>query len=466
MRYISTRGEAPVLNFSDALLAGLARDGGLYLPETWPQFSKADIAALAGKSYQDIAFAVLTPFVAGDIAPAALRAMIDEAYGTFRHDAVCPLVQTGANEFIAELFHGSTLAFKDVAMQLLARLMDHVLSERDQRATIVGATSGDTGGAAIDAFAGRSRTDMFILFPHGKVSPVQQRQMTTSTASNVHALAIEGNFDDCQALVKAMFNDHKFRDHLQLSGVNSINWGRIMAQVVYYFSTAISLGSPHRAVSFTVPTGNFGDIFAGYVAVKMGLPIERLVIATNDNDILARTFETGTYEMRGVCQTTSPSMDIQISSNFERLLFETHDRDAGAVRRMMAGLSQSGSFSIEAAPLAKMRAQFSAGRSTMAETAKVIADMMTSDGYLAEPHTAVGIKVARDQKPSKTPMIILSTAHPAKFPDAVKAASGVYPALPHFLSDLMERKEQFTVLSSALELVQKHIQEHARVLKA
>ena len=466
MHYISTRGEAPILSFSDALLAGLARDGGLYLPETWPQFSKADIAALAGKSYQDIAFAVLSPFVEGDIAPAALRLMIDEAYATFRHDAVCPLVQTGPNEFIAELFHGSTLAFKDVAMQLLARLLDHVLTERDQRATIVGATSGDTGGAAIDAFAGRSRTDMFILFPHGKVSPVQRRQMTTSTASNVHALAIKGNFDDCQALVKAMFNDHGFRDHLQLSGVNSINWGRIMAQVVYYFSTAISLGSPHRPVSFTVPTGNFGDIFAGFVAVKMGLPIEQLVIATNDNDILARTFETGVYEMRGVMQTTSPSMDIQISSNFERLLFETHDRDAAAVRRMMAGLSQSGSFSIEAGPLGVMRKTFAAGRSTMAETAKVIADMMTSDGYLADPHTAVGIKVARDQQPSKTPMIILATAHPAKFPDAVKTASGIYPALPHFLSDLMERKEQFTVLSSELKLVQKHIQEHARVLKA
>lgn len=466
MRYISTRGEAPVLTFSDALLAGLARDGGLYLPETWPQFSKTDIAALSGKSYQDIAFAVLTPFVEGEIAPAALRTMIDEAYGTFRHDAVCPLVQTGPNEFIAELFHGPTLAFKDVAMQLLARLMDHVLTERDQRATIVGATSGDTGGAAIDAFAGRSRTDMFILFPHGKVSPVQQRQMTTSSADNVHALSVEGNFDDCQALVKAMFNDHKFRDHLQLSGVNSINWGRIMAQVVYYFSTAISLGSPHRKVSFTVPTGNFGDIFAGYVAMKMGLPIDRLIIATNDNDILARTFETGGYEMRGVMQTTSPSMDIQISSNFERLLFESHGRDASAVRRMMDGLSQSGSFSIEAGPLGAMRQVFGAGRSTMAETAAVIANMMESDGYLADPHTAVAIKVARDQKASQTPMIVLSTAHPAKFPDSVKAASGIYPALPHFLSDLMERKEQFTVLPSQLELVQKHIQEHARVLKA
>ena len=465
MRYISTRGEAPTLGFADALMAGLARDGGLYLPENWPQFSKSDIAALAGKSYQQIAFAVLQPFVGDEIPSDKLQAMIGEAYGTFRHDAVCPLVQTGPNEFIAELFHGPTLAFKDVAMQLLARLMDHVLIERDERATIVGATSGDTGGAAIDAFAGRQRTDMFILFPHGRVSPVQQRQMTTSTAPNVHALAVEGNFDDCQALVKAMFNDHKFRDRMKLSGVNSINWARIMAQIVYYFTSAISLGAPHRAVSFTVPTGNFGDIFAGYVALKMGLPIERLVIATNDNDILARTMETGSYEMRGVMQTTSPSMDIQISSNFERLLFEAHGRDASAVRRMMAGLSQSGSFSIENRPLSEIRGQFSAGRSSMEETAAIIKTLLDSDGYLADPHTAVAIKVAREQPKSAAPMVVLSTAHPAKFPDAVKAACGIEPALPAFLADLMQRKERFTVLPSQLELVQRHIEDAARAAK-
>ena len=465
MRYISTRGEAPTLGFADALMAGLARDGGLYLPEVWPQFSKSDIAALAGKTYQEMAFAVLQPFVGDEIASDKLKAMIAEAYGTFRHDAVCPLVQTGPNEFIAELFHGPTLAFKDVAMQLLARLMDHVLIERDERATIVGATSGDTGGAAIDAFAGRQRTDMFILFPHGRVSPVQQRQMTTSTAPNVHALAVEGNFDDCQALVKAMFNDHKFRDRMKLSGVNSINWARIMAQIVYYFTSAISLGAPHRAVSFTVPTGNFGDIFAGYVALKMGLPIERLVIATNDNDILARTMETGSYEMRGVMQTTSPSMDIQISSNFERLLFEAHGRDASAVRRMMAGLSQSGSFSIENRPLSEIRGQFSAGRSSMEETAATIKTLLDLDGYLADPHTAVAIKVAREQPKSQAPMVVLSTAHPAKFPDAVKAACGIEPALPAFLADLMQRKERFTVLPSQLELVQRHIEDAARAAK-
>ncbi len=465
MHYVSTRGEAPVLNFSDALLAGLARDGGLYLPESWPHFSKSEIAAFAGKPYAEVAFAVLSPFVGDEIKPAAFRAMIDDAYATFRHAAVCPLVQTGPNEFIAELFHGTTLAFKDVAMQLLARLMDHVLTERDQRATIVGATSGDTGGAAIDAFAGRQRTDMFILFPHGRVSPVQQRQMTTCTDANVHALAIEGDFDDCQNLVKAMFNDHAFRDRMHISGVNSINWARIMAQVVYYFTTAISVGAPHRPVSFTVPTGNFGDIFAGFVAMKMGLPIERLVIATNDNDILARTLETGRYEMRACMQTTSPSMDIQISSNFERLLFEAHDRDASAVRRMMANLKQSGSFSIENKALQTIREQFSAGRSDMAATAETIRSVLAETGYLADPHTAVGINVARQQAASSTPMIVLATAHPAKFPDAVKAACGIDPALPPFLKDLMSRQEKFTVLPSSLEMVQRHIEKKARVAK-
>ena len=309
MKYISTRGEAPSLGFCDALLAGLGRDGGLYVPEQWPSFTKKEIRALRGQSYQDIAFTVLSPFIDGEIPDATFRAMIDEAYSTFRHPAIAPVVQTGANAFIMELFHGSTLAFKDVAMQLLARLMDHVLTERNERATIVGATSGDTGGAAIDAFAGRDRTDIFILFPHGKVSPVQQRQMTTSTASNVHAVAINGNFDDCQSLVKEMFNDISFRDSVALSGVNSINWARIMAQIVYYFTTALALGGPDRMVSFTVPTGNFGDIFAGYVARQMGLPIDKLVVATNENDIVARTLETGRYEMRDVKATTSPSME-------------------------------------------------------------------------------------------------------------------------------------------------------------
>ena len=462
MRYISTRGEAPQLGFNDVLLAGLARDGGLYLPQSYPQFSAAALKSLRGKSYADLAIAVLTPFVGDDIKSADFARLVREAYAAFRHEAVCPLVQTGSNEFSLELFHGPTLAFKDVAMQLLARLMDHVLAERGERATIVGATSGDTGGAAIEAFAGRERADIFILFPHGKVSPVQQRQMTTSKADNIHALSIDGNFDDCQSLVKDMFNDLKFRDAHKLSGVNSINWGRIMAQIVYYFSAALSLGAPDRPVSFTVPTGNFGDIFAGYVAMRMGLPVERLVIATNDNDILARTLETGRYEMQGVAATTSPSMDIQISSNFERLLFEASERDSSAIRRMMAGLKQTGAFTIAPEPLAAIRGKFSAGRSNVGETAQMIGNMLNSNGYLVDPHSAVGFKVARDMPPSPAPMIVLATAHPAKFPDAVKAACGVTPALPAHLADLMQRKETLTRLPFDLKQIQQHISRHTR----
>ena len=465
MKYISTRGEAPVLGFSDALLAGLARDGGLYLPETYPQFSSDDIRKLRGKSYVEIALAVLTPFVNGEIPDTEFEKMVRESYGSFRHDAVCPLVQTGANEFVLELFHGPTLAFKDVAMQLLSRMMDYTLAQRGQRATIVGATSGDTGGAAIEAFAGRDNTDIFILFPHGRVSPVQQRQMTSSAASNVHALSIDGNFDDCQNLVKGMFNDLNFRDTLSLSGVNSINWARIMPQIVYYFTSAISLGAPDRKVSFTVPTGNFGDIFAGFVAKKMGLPIDRLIIATNDNDILSRTVATGSYAMRGVEQTSSPSMDIQISSNFERLLFESYDRDAAAIRGLMRSLGQSGEFTIADAPLKTIRNQFAAGRSTVAETAATIDSVLKQDGYLLDPHSAIGVKVAREHADTATPMVVLATAHPAKFPDAVKDACGVSPALPAWLSDLMERKEHFTRLQNDLKVVEDHIRSHSRAAK-
>lgn len=465
MRYISTRGEADALGFSDTLLAGLARDGGLYLPREWPFFTAAEIRALRGLSYAELAVEILHPFVEGEIERETFASIAGEAYATFRHEAVCPLVQIGANTFALELFHGPTLAFKDVAMQLLARLMDHVLAERGERATIVGATSGDTGGAAIEAFAGRDRTDIFILFPHGRVSPVQQRQMTTSTAANVHALAIEGNFDDCQDLVKAMFNHHAFRDQTYLSGVNSINWARIMAQIVYYFSSAISLGAPDRPVSFTVPTGNFGDIFAGYAARKMGLPIERLVIATNDNDILARTLATGAYEMRGVVQTTSPSMDIQVSSNFERLLFEACDRDASAVRSMMGALKQANRFEIPAKPLAAIREQFSAGRSDMKATAQTIEHVLKLSGYLLDPHTATGVKVAREQAETDTPMIVLATAHPAKFPDAVREATGVTPALPAWLGDLMERTEKYDVLPSDLKIVEDTVIKRTRALR-
>ncbi len=463
VKYISTRGEAAPLGFCDALLAGLARDGGLYLPKEWPTLSKKEIRALRGKSYQDIAFAVLEPFIHGEIPSAKFREMIDEAYATFRHPAIAPLVQTGPNAFVMELFHGSTLAFKDVAMQLLARLMDYVLAERGERATIVGATSGDTGGAAIDAFAGRERTDIFILFPHGKVSPVQQRQMTTSKAGNVHAIAVKGNFDDCQDLVKGMFNDVAFRDRVKLSGVNSINWARIMAQIVYYFTTAIALGGPDRKISFTVPTGNFGDIFAGYVAKRMGLPIDKLVVATNENDILARMLKTGRYEMRGVRATTSPSMDIQISSNFERLLFEANDRDPAEVRSAMDSLKQSGSFAIREKALKAIRKEFRAGRASEKEVAKTIAKTLEETGYLLDPHSAIGVFVAAKHEKASAPMVTLATAHPAKFPDAVKSASGIDPALPTWLADLMNREERFDILEADLKSVETFIGERTRL---
>jgi threonine synthase len=460
--YISTRGEAPALGFCDALLAGLARDGGLYVPREWPQLSKKDIRGFRGKSYQDIAFAVLSPFVGDEIPADIFRGMIDEAYGTFRHPAIVPLVQTGPNSFIMELFHGTTLAFKDVAMQLLARLMDYSLEKRGERATIVGATSGDTGGAAIDAFAGRDRTDIFILFPHGKVSPVQQRQMTSSTAANVHALAVNGNFDDCQNLVKAMFNDTAFRDGVRLSGVNSINWARIMAQVVYYFTTAVALGGPDRKISFTVPTGNFGDVFAGYVAKRMGLPIDRLVVATNENDILARTLKTGRYEMREVKATTSPSMDIQISSNFERLLFEAYGRDASKVRAAMDSLKQSNGFEIGEKALKFIKRDFRAGRASEAEVFSTIRQTLADTGYLLDPHTAIAVFVAGKHEKPNSPMVTLSTAHPAKFPAAVKSACGIDPALPTWLADLMDREERFDILDPELKAVENYIGKHSR----
>jgi threonine synthase len=460
--YISTRGDAPALGFRDALLAGLARDGGLYLPREWPTFSKKDIRAMRGNTYQQIAFTVLSRFVDGEIPDADLKRMIDEAYATFKHPAVVPLVQIGPNDFVLELFHGTTLAFKDVAMQLLARLMDYVLAERGEHATIVGATSGDTGGAAIDAFGGRERTDVFILFPHGKVSPVQQRQMTTSGHANVHAVALGGNFDDCQDLVKAMFNDVPFREGVKLSGVNSINWARIMAQVVYYFSSAVALGSPDRKVSFTVPTGNFGDIFAGYVAKRMGLPIDRLVIATNDNDILARTLKTGRYEMKPVMATSSPSMDIQISSNFERLLFESYGRDAGAVRSAMSGLRQSGAFEIQPEALKAIRREFKAGRATQKQVAQTIRETLAETGYLLDPHTATGIFVAAKNAKPASPMVTLATAHPAKFPASVESACGISPALPSWLADLMTREERYDLLEPELKAVETFIRQHAR----
>lgn len=465
MQYVSTRGEAPELGFLDTILAGLARDGGLYMPATWPQFSKAEIAALRGKSYEEVAFAIMAPFVGGEIPDDVQKKIINDAYATFRHCAVAPLVQIGPNDFVLELFHGPTMAFKDVAMQWLARVMDYALAERGERATIIGATSGDTGGAAIEAFRGRENTDIFILFPDGKVSDVQRRQMTTVADANVHAIAIDGNFDDCQALVKAMFNDLKFRDELGISGVNSINWGRILAQVVYYFTTALSLGGPERNISFSVPTGNFGDILAGFVAKKMGLPIDRLLIATNINDILVRTLETGRYEVTGVTETTTPSMDIQVSSNFERLLFEAHDRDGAAVQRLMAGLNQSGAFTLSDEPKKFIEDVFDAARTSQSQTAETIDSVLEECGYLLDPHTAIGVFAAAERQKTSTPMVTLGTAHPAKFPDAVEAASGQRPELPTWQGDLMSRPERQHPLANELKSVEAFISAHARAAK-
>jgi threonine synthase len=428
---VSTRGDAPELGFEDVLLTGLARDGGLYLPERWPQFTQVDIARMAGRPYEEVALEVIRPFVGGEIGEAELGSIISEAYATFRHRTVAPLVQIGPSNWILELFHGPTLAFKDVAMQVLARLMDRALQRRNTRATIVGATSGDTGGAAVEAFRGRRSIDMFILYPHGRVSDVQRRQMTTPADSNVHALAVDGTFDDCQNILKALFNDLAFRDRMRLAGVNSINWARLVAQIVYYFTSAVALGAPDRNVSFTVPTGNFGDIFAGYAAQSMGLPIERLVIATNVNDILVRTLETGTYEPHGVVATRSPSMDIQVSSNFERLLFELADRDPQRLVSQMEGLRIDGHFSLDGDELALMRQFFGAARVTEEETLAEIRRLEAATGYVADPHTAVGTAAARRiAREPDVPMITLATAHPAKFPDAIVKAIGRAPAVP------------------------------------
>ncbi len=464
MQFVSTRGQAPALSFSDAVLAGLASDGGLYVPQNWPQVTTEEIAGFAGQSYSDVAFAIISSYAGDEIPASTLRAIIDGAYASFRHPSVTPLVEIEPNHFVLELFHGPTLAFKDVAMQFLSRTMDHILTERGLRATIVGATSGDTGSAAIEAFRGRETTDIFILHPQGRTSEVQRRQMTTVLDANVHNIALEGTFDDCQDAVKAMFNHHAFRDRVRLSGVNSINWGRIVAQIVYYFVAAVSLGAPQRKVSFTVPTGNFGDIFAGYCAKMMGLPIERLVIATNANDILARTLESGRYEMAGVAPTMSPSMDIQISSNFERLLFEAGGRDAAAISRMMASLKQARGFDLDPTALAAIRRDFAAGRTGEAETAQAIAETWTKSGYLLDPHTAVGVGVARAHLPSSVPMVTLATAHPAKFPAAVKAASNIEPPLPGWLSDLYEREERLTVLANDQRLLEDFIETRSRAV--
>ena len=458
MRYISTRGEAPPLGFVETTLAGLARDGGLYVPAAWPQLDTDTIARFAGRPYAEVAVEVIRPFVGDAIAEHDLARMTREAYGQFRHPAVAPLIQFGVSDFILELFHGPTLAFKDLAMQLLGRLMDQMLTSRGERTTIVVATSGDTGGAAIEAFRGRARADLFVLFPQGRISDVQRRMMTTAEDDNVHALAIEGTFDDCQAIVKSMFNHHAFRDQARLSGVNSINWARIVAQVVYYFTAAVALGAPRRKVAFTVPTGNFGDVYAGYAALRMGLPIDRLVIATNVNDILARTLATGTYDLRGVVATSSPSMDIQVASNFERLLFDAYGRDGAPVRQLMASLDQARRFALSERALSGIRAVFSADRADEEETAATIRTVLRETGHFIDPHTAVGVAVAeKDTRDPSIPMVVLGTAHPAKFPNAVEAACGVRPALPQWLAELDQRPERVTILPVDPIAVERHI---------
>ncbi|MDX7949755.1 threonine synthase [Lichenihabitans sp. Uapishka_5] len=464
MHYISTRGEAPAASFFDAMTAGLARDGGLYVPDVVPSLDAATIAGFAGRPYAEVAEAVIAPFAADAFAPDDLREMIAGAYRSFRHPAVTPLVQLETNLFVLELFHGPTLAFKDVAMQLLGRMMDRALGRKGERAVVVGATSGDTGAAAVEAFRGLPQVDVVILYPHGRVSDVQRRQMTSVPDANIHAIAVEGSFDDCQSIVKAMFNHHEFRDAVQLTGVNSINWARIVAQITYYFVAAVALGGPHRPVSFTVPTGNFGDIFAGHVAKRMGLPIDRLVIATNENDILQRCLADGDYALRDVAQTQSPSMDIQISSNFERALFDALGRDAATLRGLMGGLRQGGHFSVPPQALAQLRGEFDAFRTDEVETADEMRRTYRETGHILDPHTAVGVHAARRalaQEGGSSPMVVLGTAHPAKFPDAVVRATGQHPALPPHMADLMHRPERFTVLPNDVAAVQRFIRERA-----
>jgi len=457
MHYISTRGSAPVLGFGEAMMTGLARDGGLYVPETVPTLSRAEIAALAGAPYEEVAFRVMRPYIGGFFKDDEFQGLIARAYEGFCHAARAPMVQLGSNHFLLELFHGPTLAFKDFAMQLIGQMMQAALARTGERITIVGATSGDTGSAAMEAFRGLANVDVFILFPHGRVSDVQRRQMTTPSEANCHALAIDGDFDDAQARVKDMFNDFAFRDGVRLAGVNSINWARVLAQVVYYFYAATALGAPHRAVSFTVPTGNFGDIFAGYIAQRMGLPIDRLVIATNQNDILDRAIRSGDYRTNGVKPSISPSMDIQVSSNFERALFDAYGRDGAAISQLMAEM-RTGGFRISQGAIESLRATFASGRCDEDETLAVIARHWKTTGELLCPHSAVGVKVAEEHV-GLAPMVTLATAHPAKFPDAVERATGIRPGLPPHMANLFDRPERMSRMPNDLAALQALVRE-------
>ena len=460
MRYISTRGAAPILDFEEVTLAGLAADGGLYVPESWPTLSAAEIADLRGLSYVETALRVCRPFVGDALGEEELRGLLTQAYGSFSHAAVTPLKQLDERQWLLELFHGPTLAFKDVALQLLGLLFERFLSTRDEHLTVVGATSGDTGSAAIHALAGRAKVDIFMLHPQGRVSDVQRRQMTTVMAPNVYNIAVDGNFDDAQALVKAMFNDASFASRFRLSAVNSINWARLMAQVVYYFYAAVRLGAPERPVAFSVPTGNFGDVFAGYVASKMGLPIARLVVATNVNDILHRALSSGDYSVGTVQPTAAPSMDIQVSSNFERLLFELHDRDGAKLAKVMQGFEAT-----KRLTLGNERAKaalFESHRIDEDGMAMALRWASSQANELVDQHTAIGLAAARAAElPTEVPIVTLATAHPAKFRDAVERASGLRPSMPARAQGLFDREERYATLPAELGAVEAYIAERA-----
>jgi threonine synthase len=457
MRYVSTRGTAPVLYFDDVLLTGLARDGGLYVPDTWPALWPPRVKAYADWSYTEVAVDVMWPFVEGTIDHDVFGQLVEDAYSTFRHPDVVPLVELGGNIHLLELFHGPTLAFKDVALQLVGRLFDHELARRGTRVTIVGATSGDTGSAAIEACRDRETLEVVILHPKGRTSEIQRKQMTTVLSSNVHNVAIDGTFDDCQDLVKGMFNDIPFRDRHHLSAVNSINWARILAQVVYYVKAASQLGAPDQPVSFAVPTGNFGNVFAGWVARRMGVPIRTLVVGSNRNDILPRFFDSGVMEMQGVTPTTSPSMDIQVSSNFERLLFELCGRNGATVTHLMARFREEGVMDLGPERLAMAKEIFAATSIDDDAVARVIAAAHRSNGMLVDPHTAVGLGAAAMHHDPSIPMVCLATAHPSKFPDAVQDATGVHPDLPDHLADLFDRPERCVDLPNDLAVVEQHV---------
>lgn len=460
VRYISTRGASPALDFADAMLTGLARDGGLYVPEFWPQFSADDIAAMAGRDYAEVAYRVIRPFIGAVLDAGTTRAIVEETYSVFTHSAVAPLRELAPNHWLMELFHGPTLAFKDYAMQLLGNLFNHVLAARGRRVTIIGATSGDTGSAAIEACRGREAIDIFILFPNGRVSDVQRRQMTTVDTANVHAIAVDGTFDDCQALLKDMFNDSGFRDEVAMSGVNSINWARILGQIVYYFVAAAALGCWERKISFAVPTGNFGNIYAGYAGQRMGLPISHLVLATNANDILSRLLTTGTMSREEVHPSLSPSMDIQVASNFERYLFELLGRDGTQVEQQMAVFRDTGELALCDEALSQARDMFSGFRLDDADTLEEISQRYETAGELLDPHSAIGVAGgAANRLEAAIPMVSLATAHPSKFPDAVQKATGISPPLPAHLADLMARAERFDVIANDLAAVQSFVRE-------